>query len=960
MPKIPTFTSEARPTAEVGSVKSNLQIPLSQTLANAVSPLTDYVVKKAIKTNDTQNKTEALRLGNDFVRELQTIEDHIANDSILGVNKEAAQAYHKEQTNLLINKFQLQTSNSASKTLFTNNALTAVQRGVFRIDNVIDKNVLLDLKNQVQEAETSLITQALFNNKDINVLDEFGVAGNVNAFDYATLQTNLTKLYTDAFSGKISNPALNSMINKIPSVVQGYQADKDIYDNPSFAYTELLKGKNSIAYPDLEVKQRTDLINKVETIMRQPLKQEFANVIFSLQDKGTEQPFDFNFAKKILPATVYDTLKAEYDIAKINAEDVKTINSLPLSETYDFIENKNFNTDKYTGQADRITQAKLKAGLIKVRNNKIKAMDSDPVKFITETNSKIKELADNYYNETNPDVKIANRKILTNALIDEQIRLNPKKSGDVKILTKQEVTDLKDQFTDPNITSENKLKLIETLKFTYGYENMGMIVNHLQKEETPETILMAISTDSAALAKDLFSSSSLEDLTKLAKQKGTTEASLQKLVAKQTEDFGQVVDSQGEGSESKAALMLRINESLLKVALVRMNKNVSAEDAVKSAANDFLNSYALNNDLTVLIPKTINKISIPVVAAENKMEAILLGIKDTSEDNYLDRLMGVDGYMHYASHLNMPNLSEEEVKKRVTYTIRNHSKWINNSDMTGAVLYAEFATGLHPVINSTGERVEFYFTHGIPNQDPKIKDTESVYPITGDVLPLLPDPNPFGDYDVDFQENFENENLNVSGLSKTEYDKQFIGMENQVANSNAIMSDAVELGVNINVGKEVILGDNIMNENSNKNLKKFITAVHDVESNKGKNLYNESSAAGDFQFKMFTSNNKKEGSAFQTGLQRVENLYKVKNKPIPSWVTKARKHNDPRKLTYAQQEELFLINLQQQKGTDELIKAMLNGDMEKAMQLYAQYHHTNKKVLNNKTIKEKFKKAYND
>ena len=64
MPKIPTFTSQARPTAQVGSVKSNLQIPLSQTVAGALSPVTDFVVKKAVQANDTQNRTEALRLGN--------------------------------------------------------------------------------------------------------------------------------------------------------------------------------------------------------------------------------------------------------------------------------------------------------------------------------------------------------------------------------------------------------------------------------------------------------------------------------------------------------------------------------------------------------------------------------------------------------------------------------------------------------------------------------------------------------------------------------------------------------------------------------------------------------------------------------------------------------------------------------------------------------------------------------
>ena len=131
-----------------------------------------------------------------------------------------------------------------------------------------------------------------------------------------------------------------------------------------------------------------------------------------------------------------------------------------------------------------------------------------------------------------------------------------------------------------------------------------------------------------------------------------------------------------------------------------------------------------------------------------------------------------------------------------------------------------------------------------------------------------------------------------------------------------------------------------------------------LQTNKGKNLYNESSAAGDFQFKMLTGDGNKEGSAFQTGLNRIENRYNKENITIPNWVKEAKEHNDPRKLTYEQQEELFLINLYEQKGSDALIKAMLNGDMEKAMQLYAKFHHTKMNVVNDKVIKQKFKKAY--
>ena len=976
MPKIPTFKAQGSITQLAGTTNAP-QIGLDQTIGNVLSPVTDMVVKKAVQENDTQNRTEALRLGNEFTRKLNTLEDTIANDNTgLGVNKQSANSYYKQQTNNLINQFKSQASNNATATLFTNNALSAVNRGIFRIDTIVDKNVFKDLTTQVELAEKSLITQALFNNRDENVVDEFGMLGNVNDFDYASLQTNLTKLYTDAFSGKIPAANLNAMVNNIPALVQGFQANKDIYDNPSFAYTELNKGENSSVYPDLKVEQRTKLINKVETMMAQPLQVEFANVIFSLQDKGTEQPFDFNFAKKILPPEKYNELKTTYDLAKINAEDVRLIRTLPLDEADKLIESKNFGTDLYVGSADRITQAKLKEGLIKVRNNAEKQMLEDPVKFQIETSPEIEELTNNYRTETDSQIKLANRKILTNAIIEDQI----KRGADLaklKILTKQEVTQIKDEFLNASVTSEDKVKLIEQLKLTYGDENMGKILNHLQDEKTPDTILMAIATDSIELAKDLFDSSTLEDLKKIAVQKDIQPNDVLKKIMKKTEDFGEVLNSQGEGSESKAAKMLRINEALLKASLLRIDKNTSVDDAIESATNDFLKDYVLNNSLTALIPKTINRITIPTAAVQNKAEAILIGIKDDSPGNYLERFMGEKGFMHYAESLNLSNVTEEDVKKRIGFTIRNYSKWLNNSDMTGMVLYADFgAAGMQPVVNADNQRVEFYFTD-LPNQDPTIKDTISVYPVTGDELPLIPDP-PSDDY-FQYNENLIDDII-VDGKknSKIPVDDQSSIFKTI---GDAIISPVAASDMNLTSSKKIILdkvGGDIYNEESQNNLQKFIAAVHDVESNSGDKdfLLNESSATGDFQFKT-KDNLDKNGkvkldengtplkSSFETALSRLETQYKKANTTIPNWVKKAKETKNPTKfileeLTYDQQEELFLMNIYGQVGSDALIKAMLDGDMDKAMELYAEFHHTKMNVVNDKVVKRKFKKAYND
>ena len=151
MPKIPTFKAKGS-IEQLAGTTSNIQMGLNNTLSNALSPLTNMVINNKIKQNDTQNRTEALRLGNEFTRKVNTLEDTIANDSTgLGVNKQSANAYYKEQTNNFINQFKSQASNNATATLFTNNALSAVNRGIFRIDTIVDKNVFKDLTNQVEQ-----------------------------------------------------------------------------------------------------------------------------------------------------------------------------------------------------------------------------------------------------------------------------------------------------------------------------------------------------------------------------------------------------------------------------------------------------------------------------------------------------------------------------------------------------------------------------------------------------------------------------------------------------------------------------------------------------------------------------------------------------------------------------------------------------------------------------------------
>ena len=80
MPKIPTFTARGRPTAEVGAVKSNIQIPLTQTIGTALAPVTRAVTDYAIKQKEISQKLEANKIFFEIQDEVNLIQDELKND----------------------------------------------------------------------------------------------------------------------------------------------------------------------------------------------------------------------------------------------------------------------------------------------------------------------------------------------------------------------------------------------------------------------------------------------------------------------------------------------------------------------------------------------------------------------------------------------------------------------------------------------------------------------------------------------------------------------------------------------------------------------------------------------------------------------------------------------------------------------------------------------------------------
>jgi hypothetical protein len=203
MPKIPTFQAQGS-IQQLAGTTITPQIGLNQTLSTALAPATKMIVDKKIIENDAQNQAEALKLENDYITDLIKVEDTINNDEIMSVNKDAANKYIKDQNNILIPKYKSLATNNNVAIKFENYALKETQKGIFRTDTQISKNIFKNLVNGYDKQKQQLLITA--------DTDESGIAK-------ATLRTDLEKLTIDTFQSQVSAPELKIMLNSIPGEI---------------------------------------------------------------------------------------------------------------------------------------------------------------------------------------------------------------------------------------------------------------------------------------------------------------------------------------------------------------------------------------------------------------------------------------------------------------------------------------------------------------------------------------------------------------------------------------------------------------------------------------------------------------------------------------------------------------------------------------------------------------------
>jgi len=739
MPKIPTFTTKATITEDVGSVQSNIQMDLNQTIGATLAPVTKQIVAHKVKQKDFENKTEALKLENDFIREMQEVYTEAGNLD----NEEQAQNIVKNKSNMLIKKYSGLATNKGTQDLFNQYALSEVQKGIFRTSTAVQRNTLIRLDTLVNEKKSRLMITAL----DIK-----------DGFDYQVLEQDLENLYTTHYKGKVSDAVLGKLISGIPNEIKTLEADKMISSNPRQALSMLMNEKDFVG---LTYESRKTLIDKAKATIAPMIKLQYEDHLAKIA-KGKESSFDMNTAAMVLPTKTVNAMIAEETLNKDRAANNNVLLNTPLSMTDEVAEG--FIKEGYELHGEVKGQANEQYIKDLVQNKK-KALNSDPVGFIKTFDEEVEFAYQELEAETDPNLIKSKKTALIEMIKEKQRALEIPESA-IRVATNEEITKIKTTLTDPETSAEDKINFMMFTQDMYGSENMGKVLNQLTDVKLPNDYIVAFSTNSMELKQDIVSSSTqdLEALEKLVKARipeGEKFNSIKQKVVKEMEDFENVLEVQIEGSIDKTELIQNMEDTIYKAALYKIKfKQMSIGDAVKSASQEFLRDYRIPASQTYMIPVDVNGKRTNSILLEQKAEAILLDIETGGK--YLDEFHGEDGYMHYAKFAGVENLTEEQVKIRMKANIKNNSKWLMNADMTGVILYSDYNNTTAPVVNANGDKIEFFFVDTENNKG--IMSTELKYPVTGTDITLVEESDGLDYLNLDI---VTDENQNIGGESIT-------------------------------------------------------------------------------------------------------------------------------------------------------------------------------------------------
>lgn len=669
MPKIPTFTAEGRPTAEVASIKANIQIPLSQTLGTALSPITKAITEHRVQEKNFENKTEALKLENEALLEFT---DTLQRASRLD-NKDQAFELVRSESERIKNTFGSRASNKIVQTTFNNNFLSEVQKGIFKVDTRVSGNIIQSLDNQVSVKKNRLLTQAY--------LDKDPLA-------FQLIGSELQKLYEENFKGRIDVDQYDKLIQGIPSELETFEANQLITDNPEQALKDL---RNKDKFSNLSLDKRIELERDALDALKPKLKENMQNYLVALED-GKTIPLNQDSIKEVYGNEVYNNFKqTEKNVINFSGyknqlfnskvgDETKIINSFPVT-------NENYAED-----------LKYKQKLTNYLSVKDELIKKDSASLILSYNDEVKKSYQDFTSETNEQVKDQKFKKYLNMTVESQMNMGIDASL-IKVIPESQAAQLVNDYNNRN--ANEKIGYLRSLEEQYG-EYYGTILTQLSANGLPVTAKLV-----SYLGDEKFALSSISIDTKEEKERlknylkttDTTMSEVQKSVGDELETFRQKVLYANPFNTSKANKELdQITDIITYMTINELSRGSELGDAVDFATGFITNNFDLSEE-TYFIPKIYNNSRIS--------EAQINFIKkkaDVIQERYLDKFD-----MEYFKS-NNPDVPEQELNESMIDQAKRNGVWLNSADGSGLVFAIKFFDGTFGIVtNKEGKELKFNF-----------------------------------------------------------------------------------------------------------------------------------------------------------------------------------------------------------------------------------------------------------
>ena len=687
MPKIPTFTAKGS-IEQLAGTTSNIKLGLNNTLAGALAPITEAVVNFKIKENEVQNKTEALKLKNDYLSESVLLEDQINQDENLSVNKAAANIFLKEKTNAYIEKYSSLASNNAVKTMFTNSALADVSKQIFSVDGQISKNILVQADEVFIDTKEKLFSKAYLKG---------GIYKD-------TLLKDTQQLIIDSYKSRVTFPELETMLGNVKGEIDYFDGMQDVQQTPRAAFYALKDEKN---YSDITTKQRFALIERASVVIREQLTTEWENHT-AMIDAGKEPPeFDMKLAQEVFGGEVVDKMLQQESVRKDSVVNTSLLMTSPQKNVNELL--KNIIDDVYERFGE--TQAKaMEKYYIGIANTRNENLIKDPVEFLRTTNDDIDSLFEEIENNTdNPESRSKSQKILAQTLLTEQTRIGVPLSKQ-KVMSNSMAAKFVTQFKELGFDGNSKARtaMLKSLDFQYG-DLSDKALTQLMTAGLPKGTKVGLVLGTEQTINEFMSFDDPKEvlaLTNFLARQDDKSISLEKIktaIVNQS-DYGDIynINRQNVPFDISGTIteMDEITDvlSLYAAKLMFGNPGMSVDAASKEASLLFSNNYRVED--TYFLPRKIDGRDINDRELDTHVK-----ILDTIKYNYLPTFEAV------AFKSNREDVSSKELTEKMNYNLINNGEWRNSADGEGSVygiVLSNNSFGI--VVNENGE--ELFVKHG--------------------------------------------------------------------------------------------------------------------------------------------------------------------------------------------------------------------------------------------------------